>query len=185
MRLAKLRMVLTGVALILVVGLVGPARVPAQSGPKMAVLHATVTITGGVAFSGSYDARLSVRTCADVAKGGTGQTDVVSGRASFYVPIPAQGPGGNPGPVGGGHSFSTDAAAFPYRGPGTYTGAQLNATQLDADTRPDDQETHVFAFPTGIGTLIVNPDASGSFEFNGLEDAGSAKISGRVVWSCS
>jgi hypothetical protein len=56
---------------------------------------------------------------------------------------------------------------------------------LEADTRPDDQETHIFAFPTGIGTLIVNPDASGSFEFNGLEDPGSVHISGRVVWTCS
>jgi hypothetical protein len=185
MEVAKLRMALTGAALVLMVGLLAPTSVPAQSGPKMAVLHATVMITGGLSFTGSYDARLSVRTCADVAKGGTGQTDVVTGRASFYVPIPAQGPGGNPGSVGGGHNFSTDAAAFPYRGPGTYTASQLNATQLDADTRPDDQETHVFAFPTGIGTLVVNPDASGSFEFDGLEDAGSVKISGRVVWSCS
>jgi hypothetical protein len=92
---------------------------------------------------------------------------------------------GNPGPVGGGHTFSTDAAAWPYHGPGTYTGSGLTATQMDVDTRPDDQETHIFAFPTGVGTLIVKPDASGSFQFNGLQDAGSVKISGRVVWTCS
>jgi len=84
----------------------------------------------------------------------------------------------------GGHTFATDASAFPYHGPGTYTGPGLSATQLDADTRPGDQETHIFAFPTNIGTLTVNPDASGSFQFSGLKDAGSVTISGSVTWSC-
>jgi hypothetical protein len=185
MELAIVRKVLTVGTLTVAVVLLGSATAPAQGTPKLAVLHATVTITGGLAFTGSYDARLPVRTCADVAKGGTGQVDVVTGGASFYVPIPPPNPGGNPGSVGGGHNFSTDAAAWPYRGPGTYTGKGVNGTELEADMRPDDQETHVFAFPTGIGTLIVNSDASGSFEFSGLEDAGSVKISGRVIWTCS
>jgi hypothetical protein len=43
----------------------------------------------------------------------------------------------------------------------------------------------MFAFPDGIGTLTVNADASGSFKFNGLQDAGSVRISGQVVWTCS
>jgi hypothetical protein len=100
-------------------------------------------------------------------------------------PLPPYEAGGNPGPVGGGHTFSTDVAAWPYRGPGTYTGSGLTATQMDVDTVPGDQETHVFAFPTGVGTLIVKPDASGSFQFNGLQDPGSVKISGQVIWTCS
>jgi hypothetical protein len=87
--------------------------------------------------------------------------------------------------VGGGHTFSTDVAAWPYRGPGTYTGPGLTATQMEVDTRPDDQETHIFAFQTGVGTLIIKPDASGSFQFNGLQDPGSAIISGQIVWTCS
>jgi len=184
MDLVLVRRGLTGGALVLMVVLLASGTVPAQGTPKLAVLHATVTITGGLTFTGSYDARLRVRTCADAARGGTGETDGTGG-AMFYVPIPPQNPGGNPGPVGGGHTFSTDAAAGPYHGPGTYTGQGISATELEADTRPDDQETHIFAFPTGIGTLIVNPDASGSFEFNGLEDPGSVHISGRVVWTCS
>jgi len=184
MDLAVLRRGLTGGPLILMVVLLGSVSMRAQGTPKLAVLHATVIITGGLAFTGSYDARLSVRTCADVARGGTGQFGGTGG-AMFYVPIPAQNAGGNPGPVGGGHTFSTDAAAGPYHGPGTYTGQGISATELEADTRPDDQETHVFAFPTGIGTLIVNPDASGSFEFNSLEDPGGVRISGRVAWTCS
>jgi hypothetical protein len=181
---AILRKVWSGSTLILMVGLVASATGQAQGTAKTAILHTTVTITGGLAFTGSYDARLPVRTCADVARGGTGQTGGTGG-AMFYVPIPAQSSGGNPGSVGGGHNFSTDVAAWPYRGAGTYTGQGLTATQMDVDTQPDDQETRVFAFPTGVGTLIVNPDASGSFQFKGLEDPGSVKISGRVVWTCS
>jgi hypothetical protein len=151
---------------------------------RMAVLHATVSISGGVSFTGSYDARLNVRTCADVAKSGTGQTDGV-GHAMFYVPIPMQPPSGDPGPVGGGHNFSTDAAAGPYHGPGTYTGSGLSATQMDADTPPGSEDTHIFAFPTGIGTMVINPDASGSFTFGPLQDPGGVLISGQVVWTCS
>jgi hypothetical protein len=160
-----------------------PATPPANQ-PQLAVLHATVTITGGLTFTGSYDDRLAVRTCADVAKGGTNRPGSEGGPV-FNVPMPPEDSGGNPGSVGGGHNFSTDAAASPYHGPGTYMGSGLAATQMDADTRPGDQETHIFAFPTGIGTLIVNPDASGSFQFSGLQDPGSVTISGQVVWTCS
>jgi hypothetical protein len=103
----------------------------------------------------------------------------------FNVPVPPSNSAGDPGPVGGGHTFATDAAAWPFHGPGTYTGSGLIGTQMDVDTKPDDQETHVFAFPTGVGTLIVKPVASGSFEFNGLQDPGSVKISGEIVWTCS
>jgi hypothetical protein len=187
--LASVRKVLTGGASTVAVVLLVSATVPAQGPPstnlpKMAVLHATVTITGGVAFTGTYDDRLVVPTCADVAKGGTGAPGSSRG-ATFAVPAPPDNTGGNGGPVGGGHTFATDVAAWPYHGPGTYTGSSLTATQMDADTRPGDQETHIFAFPTGVGTLIVKPDASGSFQFNGLQDAGSVRISGQVVWTCS
>jgi hypothetical protein len=183
------RKVLTGGAsaaavVLLVWATVEAKGTPNTNLPKMAVLHATVTITGGLAFTGSYDDRLSVRTCADVARGGTGQTGGTGG-AMFYVPIPPPNPGGNPGSVGGGHTFSTDAAAGPYHGTGTYTGSGLIATQMDADTPPGSQDTHIFAFPTAIGTLIVKPDASGSFQFNGLQDPGSVTISGQVIWTCS
>ena len=172
-------------AMVLVVLTIGQAQVaPNGNLPKTAVLHANVTITGGLAFTGSYDLRLPVRACADVARSGTGRSGGTGG-AMFYVPVPPPNPSGNPGSVGGGHTFSTDVAAFPYHGPGTYTGSGLTATQMDVDTRPDDQETHIFAFPTGVGTLIVKPDASGSFHFNGLQDPGSVRISGQVIWTCS
>jgi hypothetical protein len=38
-------------------------------------------------------------------------------------------------------------------------------------TFPEDQETHIFTFPASVGTRIVNPDASGSFQFSGLKQA--------------
>ena len=138
--LAIVRKVLTGGALTLVVVLLWSATVPAQgtpntNSPKTAVLHATVTITGGLALTGSYDDRLPVRTCAAVAKGGTGASGGTGG-AMFNVPVPPPNPGANPGSVGGGHTLSTDVAAWPYHGAGTYTGPGLTATQLDADTRP-------------------------------------------------
>jgi hypothetical protein len=101
------------------------------------------------------------------------------------VPVPPYNAGGSPGSVGGGHTFATDVAARPYHGPGTYTGSGLTATQMDVDTLPGDQETHIFALPTGVGTLIVKPDASGSFQFNGMQDPGSVRISGQIIWTCS
>ena len=172
-------------AVALLVRATVPAQAPPNSNlPKMAVLHTTVTVTGGVSFTGSYDTRLMVPTCADVAKSGTRPPGSSRG-AVFEVPIPAPQAGGSYGSVGGGHTFSTDVAAWTYHGPGTYTGTSLTATQMDADTPPNSEDTHIFAFPTGIGTLTVKPDASGSFQFNGLEDPGSVKISGQVVWTCS
>ena len=189
MDLAIVRKVLMGGASKVIVVLLASAIIPGQLTPnansqKTAVLHSTVTITGGVAFTGSYDQRLAIPTCADVAKGGTNPPSGPN-KASFYVPIPMPPAGASYGPVGGGHTFSTDVTAYPYHGPGTYTGSSLTATQMDADTPPDSQETHIFAFPTGIGTMIVKPDASGSFQFNGLQDPGSVRISGTVVWTCS
>jgi hypothetical protein len=173
------------VVVVLLVAAAMPTQLtPNANSQKTAVFHATVTITGGVAFTGTYDQRLSIATCADVAKGGTIPPNGPN-KASFNLPEPPNNTSGNGGPVGGGHTFSSDVAAYPYHGPGTYTGASLSATQLDADTPPDSQEKHIFAFPTGIGTMIVKPDASGSFEFHGLQDPGSVTISGTVVWTCS
>jgi len=174
---------LAAAVVLIVFATAGAMGAPDNSQPKTAVLHATVSISGGVSFSGSYDVRLNVQTCAGVARGGTGQHDGL-GKAMFYVPIPLES-GGNPGPVGGGHTFSTDAAAGPYHGPGTYTGSGLSATQMDADTPPGSEDTHIFAFPTGIGTMVINPDASGSFTFGPLQDPGGVLISGQVVWTCS
>jgi hypothetical protein len=174
-----------GGASIVAVVLLVSATVPAQS-QKMVVLHATVSITGGVSFTGAYDQRLVAPSCSDLAKIGTRPASTTNAlAAAFYLPIPPPQPDGNYGSVGGGHTFAADVSAFPYHGPGTYTGSALNATQLDADTPPESQETHIFAFPTGVGTMIVNPDASGSFEFHGLQDPGSVMISGQVVWTCS
>ncbi len=174
---------LAAAVVLVVFATAGAMGAPDNNQPKTAVLHATVSISGGVSFSGSYDARLTVQTCAGVARGGTGQHDGL-GKPMFYVPIPL-GKGGDPGPVAGGHNFSTDAAAGSYHGPGTYTGTGLSATQMDADTPPGSEDTHIFAFPTNIGTMVINPDASGSFKFEGLEDPGSVKISGQVTWTCS
>jgi hypothetical protein len=161
-----------------------PARAQLITNPKMATLHATVTVTGGVNFTGAYDTRIMVPTCADVARGGTRPPGNYGGPV-FEVPVPMPPRGSPYGPVGGGHTFSTDVAAFPYHGPGSYTAKNLTATQMDADTPLETQETHIFAFPDNIGTLTVNADASGSFQFNGLQDPGSVKISGQVTWTCS
>jgi len=189
MDLAFVRRMLTTGTLSAVLLLLMPATVPAQgppgtNAPMTAVLHATIKITGGLSFTGSYDDRQTAATCADLAKSGTG-TPGVSEVQTFYVPVPPLNPDGSPGPVGGGHTFATDVAAWPYSGPSTYTGPGLNATQMDVDTLPGDEKTHIFAFPTGVGTLIVRPDASGSFQFEGLQDPGGVTISGQLTWTCS
>jgi hypothetical protein len=173
--------ILKAVVAVAFSALASPVTMAAQ---QSATLHATITVSGGITFSGSFVERLPVRSCADAAKSGTNAPGAAGGPV-FAVPMPPPAAGGNPGPVGGGHTFMTDAAAMPYHGPGTYTGSGLNATQMDVDTPPGSQDTHIFAFPTGIGTLIVRPDASGSFEFTNLQDPGDVRVSGQVVWTCS
>ena len=56
---------------------------------------------------------------------------------------------------------------------------------MDVDTPPGSQGIHIFAFPTGVGTLIVKPNASDSFQFNGLQDPSSVTISGQIIWTFS
>ena len=56
-------------AMVLLVAAAVPGQGTSQgNAPKLAVLHATVTITGGVHFTGTYDQRLPVQTCATVAR---------------------------------------------------------------------------------------------------------------------
>jgi hypothetical protein len=148
------------------------------------MLHATITITGGVAFTASFNHGMNVPTCADVAKSGTIPPGSSRG-AIFEVPVPNTNATGNASSVGGGHTYATDAFAWPYHGPGSYTGKSLHATQLSADRPPNSQETHVFGYPADVGTLLVNPDGSGSFKFDGLKDAGRVTISGQITWTCS
>ncbi len=78
---------LAAAVVLVVFAAVGAMGAPDNNQGKTAVLHATVSISGGVSFSGSYDVRLTVQTCAGVARGGTGQHDGL-GKPMFYVPIP-------------------------------------------------------------------------------------------------
>ena len=64
-------------------------------------------------------------------------------------------------------------------------GLRLERDTDGCGTPPGSQDTHIFAFPASVGTMIVKPDASGSFQFSGLQDPGSVTISGEVVWTCS
>jgi hypothetical protein len=165
-----LTIVVSTVAMAWLASGTAPAREPADS-RYGAVMHATVTISGGI-------------NCADAAKIGTNNLGR-PGVWSFQVPIPPPNPGGNPGSVSGGHTFSTDAGALPYHGPGTYTGKAINATQMDVDTPPGSEDRGIFAFSENIGTIIINPDASGSFQFNELQDPNSVTIYGKLVWTCT
>jgi hypothetical protein len=153
------------------------------SGAKMAVLHAAITITGGLTATGAFDDPLPVATCADVAALGTMRPPTDGSMPLFNVPEPPE-VRGNPGSVGGGHTFSSDVSAI-YKGPGTYTGRQLNATQMRVDTPPGSEDIHIFAHPDSIGTMVVKPDASGSFQFSGWQDPGSVTISGQITWTCA
>ena len=159
-----------------------PATSRGASGATMAVLHATVSISGGLTATGAFDDPLPVATCAEVAAGGTMRPPRDGSAPLFNLPEPPE-VRGNPGSVGGGHTFSSDVSAT-YRGPGTYTGRQLNATQMRVDTPVGSEDTHIFAHPDNIGTLTVKPDGSGSFQFTGWQDPGSVTISGQVTWTC-
>lgn len=162
----------------------GASAVVKALGPagSFAVLHAKLTVTGGLGVSGSYDDQLSVVTCAEVAAHGTTPQDLNNGDL-FYVPTPPQ-KNGNPGSVGGANSFTTDVAAT-YKGPGSYSGGQVNGTQIWVDPIAGDEETHNFAPVAGVGSMTVNADASGSYDFSGWQDPGSVSISGTVTWTCS
>jgi hypothetical protein len=162
----------------------GASAIASVLGPagSFAVLHAKLTVTGGLGVTGSYDDQLTLPTCADVAAHGTTPQDLTNGDL-FYVPTPPAS-GGNPGSVGGANSFTTDVAAT-YKGPGSYSGNQLNGTQIWVDPIAGDEETHNFAPVAGLGEMTVNADASGSYQFSGWQDPGSVTISGSVTWTCS
>jgi hypothetical protein len=149
---------------------------------SFAVLHARLTVTGGLGVTGSYDDRLTVPTCADVAAHGSNPQDLNNGDL-FYVPTPPTS-GGAAGSVGGSNSFTTDVAAT-YKGPGSYSGSQLNGTQIWVNPIAGDEETHNFAPVAGLGSMTVDADASGSYDFSGWQDPGSVTISGTVTWTCS
>jgi hypothetical protein len=170
---------------VLLVLACAPAQVAHSSNPPgITTLHATITITGGVAFTASFDHGMHVPTCADVARSGTIPPDTPRG-SIFEVPVPNTNRTGNASSVGGGHTYATDAFVWPYHGPGSYTGKSLHATSLSADRPPGSTEPHIFGYPTDVGTLIVNPDGSGSFQFDGLQDAAKVSISGKITWTCS
>jgi hypothetical protein len=176
-------------------GIAAPGSQPAQptgaSGPPTAVLHATVAITGGKQVAGSYDTSMptGVITCADVAANGTGER-LAGQQPSFNVPEPPS-TGGNAGSVGGGHTFGTDAsvsagAGGSYPGPGTYSGSGVTATQILVDPPAGSEDTGIFAPTTGdLGTIIVNGNGSGSYQFSAWEDPGGVTISGEVTWTCA
>lgn len=187
MNVATMRKVLkSGIStLVLLASACGPAQLAPNSNPSgTTMLHATITITGGVAFTASFDHGMNVPSCADVAKSGTIPPNTPRGSV-FEVPVPNTNRTGNASSVGGGHTYSTDAFAWPYHGPGSYTGKGLHAVQLSADPPPGSTEPHIFGYPTDVGTLIVNPDGSGSFQFAGLQDAAKVTISGKITWTCS
>ncbi|MGA2537754.1 MAG: hypothetical protein ABSF53_17175 [Terracidiphilus sp.] len=172
-------------ALILFVLACGPAQVAHSANPPgITMLHATITVSGGVSFTASFDHGMRVPTCADVAKSGTIPPDTPRG-SIFEIPVPNTNRTGNASSVGGGHTYATDAFAWPYHGPGSYTGKSLHGTSLSADPPSGSTELHIFGYPTDVGTLIVNPDGSGSFQFVGLQDAAKVTISGKITWTCS
>src|SRR5208282_1148073 len=105
----------SAVLVLLMPATVSPQGTTGTDAPKTAALHATITITGGLSFTGSYDDRQTAVTCDDLAKSGTG-TPGVSEVQTFYVPVPPLNPDGRPGPVGGGHAFATDDGAWPFNG---------------------------------------------------------------------
>ena len=183
------RLLASGFVLLVVVaacssGGTGASTVASALGPagSFAVLHAKLVVTGGLGVTGSYNDQLTVPTCADVAAHGTNPQDLNNGDL-FYVPTPPLG-GGVTGSVGGSNSFATDVAAT-YKGPGGYSGGQMNGTQMWVDPIAGDQETHNFAPVAGLGSMTVNADASGSYDFSGWQDPGSVTISGTVTWTCS
>jgi hypothetical protein len=150
------------------------------NGFSTVVLHATVSVTGGLSDSGTYDDILTARNCGDVAANGT-QQSVENGKM-FNVPVANAG-GGTEGAIGGGHVFTTDVSAN-YTGPGSYPAGKLSGTQIRVDPPAGDEETHNFAPVAGLGGMTVNADGSGSYQFSGWQDPGSVVISGSVSWTC-
>jgi hypothetical protein len=150
------------------------------NGYSTAVLHASVSVTGGLSVSGTYDDILTARNCGDVASNGT-QQSVENGKM-FNVPVSNAG-GSAEGAFGGGHIFTTDVTAT-YTGPGSYPASKLSGTQILVDPPAGDEETHNFAPVAGLGGMTINGDGSGSYQFSGWEDPGSVVISGSVTWTC-
>ena len=70
MNLATACKVFTTIPSVLLVLSVASAPAHAQliTNPKMATLHATVTVSGGVSFTGAYDTHVMVATCAECSQ---------------------------------------------------------------------------------------------------------------------
>jgi hypothetical protein len=185
MRPGSRRLVAAGIILAVIAagcGSSGGASLGASpvNGYTTAVLHATVSVTGGLSVSGTYDDILTARNCGDVATNGT-QQSVESGKM-FNVPVSNAG-GATEGAIGGGHVFTTDVTAT-YTGPGSYPASKLSGTQILVDPPAGDEETHNFAPVAGLGGMTINADGSGSYQFSGWQDPGSVVISGSVTWTC-
>ena len=175
-------------------GTQAPQPTGATGATTTAVLHVSVTVTGSLSVTGSFDEPLpvGVTTCTDVGANGTGER-LTGYLPSFNVPEPPpSSTGATDGSIGGGHTFGTDASvtagsASDYPGPGTYSGTDVTATQIDVDRPAGSEEAGIFAPITdpNVGTIVVNADGSGSYVFAQWEDPDSRIISGQVTWTCT
>jgi len=149
-------------------------RTGSSSAPVSAVFHGTADWNGALDLNGSYDAQhrsevATLRSCAQIAS-------AKGPKAFFVVPSPTKL---------GNYDVALLAAVLPYNGPGTYDVTKFS--QLQASARPTlTKDFQVFDRSTTTkATLIVKPDASGSFTFSNLRDSKGKMLSGTMSWTCS
>jgi hypothetical protein len=172
----------------------GSPTTPGSGGGPVAgagvVLHAKLTVTGDLAFTGVFDEPVGVASCAEVGAHGTRDLSESTDPAAdaFYgTPSPPQGADGSYGSVGGGHTYDGGISIATYTGPGTFTGDALGGGLDEAfiDAQVDDQDTHNFQGDPASATAITKADGSGSLVFTDWQDANSTTVSGTLTWTCS
>jgi hypothetical protein len=139
-------------------------------------LEGTYALSGAVSKHGSFmDPELVRTSCAQIGKEGTGAA-YVGGPNAFVVP--------GPPPAANGAANVSFTASVLYKGPGTFSKAQLEkggGTNVIVG-----KGFYNAVAPKATATMIVKSNGSGSFVFeNAAPVKKGATLDGKISWTCT
>ena len=138
-------------------------------------LKATYQLTGAVSKHASFVNEILAASCAYVGSHGTGVA-FVGGPARFGVPSP-------PPPSGNAENIDFTAGVSPYKGPGTYTKADIlksGGTDIIVGSG-----MYNAVAKTASAAMTVHANGSGSFTFSKATPfKPGPTLSGKVTWTC-
>jgi hypothetical protein len=158
-------------------------------GPSGAVLHMTFEMHGAVEAVGTYDATTTLTpNCQTLATQGTAAQ---SGRVRFEVPFPDPSnglPTRNVSPALQTPPIGATIIVENYRGPATYTAADLNHESSAPEIVVDpfgSERRFSGARDTATTNVTVNADGSGSATWAGYRNLNDqTTVNGKATWTC-